>query len=302
MPTTRQARRCAAQHFGLWMIDPTWFSRAVAAVKAGTLKPRADDLDGDFDDGRPLSEILDDGIGLIALHGQMTKGVSSFGGVSSVQARQAVRAFTRDGEVKVILLHIDSPGGTVAGTAELAADVRTANAAKPVYAYIEDLGASAAYWVAAQAGRVSANVMGQIGSIGVLAILEDSSGMAEKEGIKVHVITSKNADGIKGLGVPGTPVTEDQLAYVQEEVDAMNEHFLQAIKAGRGLSLAAVRKLADGRLHQADEARELELIDAVESEDELYALIRKDIGPSTRARSARAARGRAAAVERLRLS
>lgn len=265
---------CAAQHFGPWMIEPYWFAQAVAAVNSGAMVP---DVEAALQaDAEEAGYDLDDaGVAAIALHGQMTKGSSSFGGASTVRIRQSIRRAVRDESVKGILLHIDSPGGAVAGTAELADDVARANETKPVYAYIEDLGASAAYYVASQARRISANPAGMIGSIGTVAVLEDTSGAAEQAGVKVHVIST----GVyKAAGVPGTEITDEQLEYAQGLVDEHNGLFMQAIKHGRNMSIGEVRKLADGRMHMAADAKELNLIDAVESLDETVDRLRKVTG------------------------
>jgi ClpP class serine protease len=174
MPKTSsnsRVEKCAAQHFGPWMIEPKWFSQAVQAVKAGTFK--AETVRDDETGYRLYTRIS--GIAGIAMAGQITKGDSSYGGCSSVRVRKAVRKAVNDDQVTAILLHIDSPGGTVAGTGDLADDVAAADKRKPVYCYVEDLGASAAYWVGSQARRVYANPTAMIGSIGTVAVVEDSS-------------------------------------------------------------------------------------------------------------------------------
>jgi len=277
--------RCAAQHFGPWMVEPYWFMQAVAAVRDGTFTPEARAGDAEV---QPY-EVDASGIAQIGIYGQMTKGESSFGGTSTVRTRRLIREAARDDSVKAILLHIDSPGGTVAGTAELAADVAGADARKPVHAYIEDLGASAAYWVASQARRVTANATAQVGSIGTVAMLYDTSGRAEKDGIVAHVIST---GPYKGAFAPGAKITEEQLDYAREMVEGMNEHLLDGIKHGRGMPIAQVRELADGRMHIAGRAQGLGLIDGVESLDETVLGMRRQIKEQDRAsRSKQAQRG-----------
>jgi len=264
--------RCAAQHFGPWMVEPAWFTQAVAAVKSGTMVPMAfAEQDGSEPSGY---EVDDNGIAQIGLHGQMTKGASSYGGASTVAIRRNIREAVRDDSVKAIFLHVDSPGGTVAGTADLATEVNRADAQKPVYAYIEDLGASAAYWVASQARRVTANPTAQVGCIGTLIVLEDSSGKAEKEGLKVRVVSS---GGYKGAFVEGTEITEEQIDYAQGIVNDMNIHLLQGVKKGRNMPIERVRELADGRLHIAAKALSLGLIDGVETIDDSVENLRRAV-------------------------
>lgn len=210
-------------------------------------------------------------IALIELHGTLQKHVSSFsGGTSTVVARRQLRAAMRDDEVAGILLHIDSPGGAVAGTDDLAADVAAAAKRKPVYGYIEDMGASAAYWPGAQCTKLFAGASALVGSIGVFTVVYDLSKAAEDQGVKVHVV---RFGAFKGMGVPGTEITEEQRAEIQRTVDAFGEDFVTAVAQGRGLTKTQARQLADGRVHKGTAALELKLIDGVQTIDETIAAL-----------------------------
>jgi len=205
----------------------------------------------------------DGSIAVVELQGSLAKHASSFSGSQSmVAARRQLRSAASDPRVTGIMLKIDSPGGTVAGTADLADDIAAAAKLKPVHAYIEDLGASAAYWLASQADKITANKSAEVGSIGVFSVVTDWSALAEKEGAKVNVIRFGE---FKGAGVAGTEITDDQLAEWQKSVDAYGEMFVAAIAKGRGMSIAQVKQLADGKIHIASDAVELSLIDGVGS-------------------------------------
>lgn len=266
-------QKCAAQHFGAWAIEPQWFSQAVSAVKAGVFQPQAQPepdpeavtVTEKREDGstRTLYQ-RENGVAIIRLNGQMTKGESSFGGASSIAVRRAIRSAVDDSQVKSILMQIDSPGGTVAGTNELAADVKWANGVKPVTAFVEDLGASAAYWVASQAGRIVANATAMIGSIGTMVVVEDTSGAYDKAGIKVHVISTGPH---KGAFTDGTEITGEQLAEMQQMVNDLNEHFLAGVMQGRGMTREQTEAVADGRVFIAERAKSLGLIDEVSTYD-----------------------------------
>jgi protease-4 len=251
--------KCASQHFGPWMILERWMNDAVSAVNAGVYPTVEAAAVGDYD-----YEINKEGVATIPITGHIIKGESSFGGTSSVRVRQQLRSAIRDKRVKSILLDVDSPGGTVAGTAELAGDVRWANARKPVHSYIQDLGASAAYWVASQAERVTANATAEIGSIGTVAVVADSSEAYDKAGVKVHVITT---GPYKAAGVDGTEITGDQLEHWTEIVNDLNEHFLRDVARGRKLDIRRVRGLADGRTWIGTKAADKGLIDGIEPMD-----------------------------------
>ncbi len=229
----------------LWAIAPKW------AAGTASFRPSADQLRG--------YEITETGVAVIRLAGILEKGQTH-------HVRSLLRNATEDPRVDGIVLVIDSPGGTVAGTADLAASIRNAAARKPVHAFIDDLAASAAYWAASQATKVFANTKtALVGSIGTYAVMVDSSAMANKAGIKVHVI---QAGKYKGMGVPGTEITESHLVHMQHLVDTINGEFVKAVGAGRRMSASAIRHIADGALHPAADAVRLGLVDRIQSIDE----------------------------------
>ncbi len=220
--------------------------------------------------------ITSDGMAVVEVVGAMTKYGSSMSAMEfgTIGVRRAIRAALADDMVAGILLVIDSPGGTVAGTGDLADEVAKANAVKPVTAYIEDIGASAAYWVASQAGRIVANKTAGIGSIGVYSVIRDTSARAISEGVRVHVVKSGQ---FKGAGAPGTEVTAEHLAEVQREINEVNTEFVRAVADGRGLPVETAEALADGRLHIAAAAVGLGLIDAVGTIDDAAAGLRETL-------------------------
>jgi len=208
-------------------------------------------------------------VSILRLAGPLTKHQSSFStSGSTVLFRQALSQASREPNTKSILIHIESPGGTAAGTHEAAEAIKDARTRKPVHAYIEDLGASAAYWISSQADSISANLPARIGSIGTYASVSDLSQAAIAQGIKVHLISTGK---YKGMGAPGTEITSEHLAEIRSQVESTNEHFLSAVSVGRKLPLARVKALADGRVYPAEQAKQLGLIDRVESFDKFLA-------------------------------
>lgn len=205
-------------------------------------------------------------IAVISMEGVTTKqGLWPFAGAATVEIRNEIRQAAADPAVDGILLVIDSPGGTVAGTADLAAEVRAANAKKPVFAFVDDLAASAAYWVASQARRVYANnATAIVGSIGTLMGLYDQSKQYSKQGVRPVLVSTGPH---KGAGFPGSAVTADQKAHFEEIVNQTQQSFTAAVAAGRGFSKKEINKLADGRVYLAAEALSLRLIDGVQSLD-----------------------------------
>ena len=209
-------------------------------------------------------EAAETSIAVIEIRGTLTKRGSSLSMAGSmVRIRRAVREAANDRDVDAILLRIDSPGGTVAGTSELAREIAAADQRKPVFAFVEDLAASAAYWVASQARQIFANERTAIvGSIGSYTVLYDFSGAAAQQRVRPVVIRSGE---FKGLGTWGTEITAAHKAYIQERVDKIQAEFTAGVAAGRKMSVAKVEELADGRVHVAEDARVLGLIDGIQT-------------------------------------
>lgn len=266
-----------ADYFGVWAIHEPLFRGMVEGVRVLDLRAHViaqqERMERFIGGSNPHAMNVVDGVAVVAIRGAMMKSVPSMvDGTSTTYTRKLIRAAANEPDVKSILLHVDSPGGTVAGTYDLADDVQRVNAIKPVLAYIEDLGASAAFAVASQARRIFANRAAAVGSIGTFAAIYDYSAYAAKEGIKVYVL---RAGEYKGAGTPGTEITTKQLDEWQRLVTEFNEFFVRGVSAGRRLTLARVKELADGRVHLAGAALAMGLIDEVGSFDQAFDAARR---------------------------
>lgn len=294
MTEFRHTPECFAAHMGIYACEPHWMREAVAHIKAGRAPSRRA---ATTDPGAPLFMVRADGIAVVPISGPMFKGFSKYSEANTIAIRQAVREAAASADVKGILLAIDSPGGTVAGTSDLADEVAQAGTVKPVHAYIEDFGASAAYWVASQAGRITANPTAEVGSIGTLAVVEDTSGAAQMAGVVVHVIST---GPYKGAFVDGAPVTPEHLADLQRRIDALNAHFLDGVARGRRMTTDTVQALADGRMHIASQAQQLGLIDAVGPLESAVSALRAQIDLRAAAQNSRESQDSQGAVSRRR--
>lgn len=254
-------RKRLSQYFGQWAIESQTLSALVAGVgRIDATKHLAFDDDGAAGIDAPEASLASDGVVTLCIRGAVTKYGSSLSDAGSTsRMRRMVRQWTDDERVRGLFLVIDSPGGTVAGTGDLAEAIAAFAAAKPCVAYCEDLCASAAYWIASQAREVYANATALVGSIGAFACLVDSSKAHAAAGLEVHVIRS--APG-KGRGSEGMTIDEATLADMQRIVDFAHEQFVDAVAAGRGVDGAQVQEeWADGTCYPADEAESLGLID-----------------------------------------
>jgi signal peptide peptidase SppA len=216
----------------------------------------------------PKLRVAADGTAQIPIVGVLLKRVPAILRIFGIAAttygdiRRLLDEALADDAVRRIELQIESPGGVVSGVQETAEAIAAAARRKPVVAVVEDLAASGAYWLAAQAETITTNPNAFIGSIGVYTVYADWSKYAENLGVTVHVISSGEH---KGMGVVGAPITEPQIAAMRENIERIAEHFVQAVATGRGLSLDEAQTRATGRVWEATAALELQLVDAVAS-------------------------------------
>lgn len=209
------------------------------------------------------------GIADILISGPMMKHQPSGGGTSTIMARREISNAVKNKEVSGILLTIDSGGGTVDGMAELGAAIKAAGKQKPTWAFIQDKGASAAYWAAAQTSKIYANTPhAWVGSIGTLLAVQDASALAEKKGIKTLLFRT---GPLKGMGTPGTAITDEHSKHLQALVEGVQESFDAAVKSGRGLSNTELADVKHGGVMLARDAVAAKLIDGVAPKEKVLA-------------------------------
>jgi len=277
------------EYFGLWAIHEPTFRQVVDSVNGMNLLAHVQvnqeqDFNQDILQATKYDRYGRSGeIAVLYASGPMMNFVSSMAaGTSTVSLRRQIRAAERDPDVSAILIVIDSPGGTVSGTYDLVGDVRTAAKKKPVWAYIEDLGASAAFALASGTNKVYANSTALVGSIGTYAVITDTSGAAEDLKIKVNVVRPDDGtSAFKGMGTSGTEVTEEHLAEMTRIVTQLNKFFIDTVSKGRSMSVADVKAIADGRVHIAADAENMSLIDGIRTLDEVLAELAEIVTPTS---------------------
>jgi signal peptide peptidase SppA len=185
-------------------------------------------------------------------------------GIDSLTSQ--LRAAIANPEVKAIVMDFDSPGGSVYGVDELAAEISAARDSKKIIAQINPLCASAAYYLASQSSEIAMNPSAEVGSIGVRAMHQDISKALELRGVKV---TNISAGKYKVEGNPYEPLTEEGLAFMQQRVNEYYDSFVKAVARGRDVKVSDVKNgFGQGRVVGAVEAKRLGMIDRVATMDE----------------------------------
>ncbi len=184
-----------------------------------------------------------------------------------------------DSKVKALIIRINSPGGGVTAS-DIMHDrllrFRKARSDVRVFAVIEDVGASGAYYIACGAERILAHPTSVVGSIGVIVQTVSFAGTMAKLGITAHAITSGKH---KDLASPLKPLDKEDQAILQDMVDRYYKRFLAVVAAGRkGLPADKVKALADGRVFAGEKAKELGLVDGIKHMTEAIEMAKLECG------------------------
>ncbi len=223
----------------------------------------------------PSAPTLEGGVYTIPIHGTITRRISPvvrerlayYGEPVALvpEVMAALHEARNNPAVHAVLLDIDSPGGTVNGTPELAAAVRELAQSKYTYAYTSGLACSAAYWVASQCDAIYTAPSARLGSIGVILPILDVSALFEKNGLRMEVIA---AGKYKGTGIIGTSLTDEQRTLLQQQVNDTWQAFRAAATSRRRIvaadmegqtfagTLACERGLADASVNSLAEVQQ----------------------------------------------
>ena len=261
----------------LWGILPAKFHEllAVLASRAAGHEFTAAEIRARIGDNSESSELSQQGmIAIVPLRGVIAHRMGgmqdSSGGMSTERFQAMFRQAMANEQVHTIVIDVDSPGGTIPGVQEAAAEVFAARGqGKRIVAVANSLCASAAYWLASQADEIVCIPSGLVGSIGVFTAHEDLSAMLEKEGIDITLIS---AGKFKTEGNPFEKLSEDGKAHLQGRVNDAYAQFTADVARGRGVSVKDVQDgYGQGRALAAKDAKKAGLIDRIETMDALLA-------------------------------
>lgn len=265
--------KIVTSHAGPWLIR---------AAEASALEARVRDMDlaAHADAGvsltQPATVTRVGRVAVVDIVGTLTKyGSSMVEGPAMTQIRATLRAIGKTRSASRVVLAFDSPGGTHSGIGELAHEIRALRATGvDVVAYVSDMCASAAYWLASQCRTITANDTAFVGSIGSLQWVWDTSDEAKQAGRTVRVFRSAPGKGF----VDGEPVNDELAAQLQREVDTAAAQLVAAVNSGRKRDLTS---LATGDVWSAAEAVANGLIDAVGTLDQLIGGLEMADAPSS---------------------
>jgi protease IV len=162
-----------------------------------------------------------------------------------------------------VIVHINSPGGTTAGSEQLYDSLMRLKAKKPLVVVVEGLAASGGYITAIAADHIIAQQSSLVGSIGVLFQFPNFTDLMKTVGIKVEEIKSSP---LKAAPNGFEPTSPEARAAIDALVKDSYAWFRSLVKERRGMDDAQIEKVADGRVFTGRQAVELKLIDALGDE------------------------------------
>lgn len=216
-------------------------------------------------------------IGILHVEGTITTSSSSSDTYQQSWLLRQIDYMKGDTSNRGIMLYVNSPGGSVYASDELYLKLKEykEETGRPVYSYFAETAASGGYYIAAGSDKITANRNCTTGSIGVyLGPIIDASGLLDKVGVKADIVKS---GANKAMGNSYQPLTEEQRAIYQEYVNESYEQFVDIVAEGRGMDVAAVKQIADGRVYTAKQAKANGLIDEISSfEDAKDAMLKEN--------------------------
>jgi protease IV len=186
---------------------------------------------------------------------------------------KTIKDLADDRLVKAVIVHIDSPGGTVVGGERLYRTLRKLAEERPVVAVMGTTATSAGYMVALAADHVVASSGSVTGSIGVLMQTTEVTKLLETLGITSDAIKS---GALKAVPSPFEKLTPEGRKATQAVVDDIYGMFVDMVVERRKLKPETARDIADGRIYTGRQAVDNGLVDTLGGEDEALAWLKKE--------------------------
>jgi len=232
---------------------------------------------------RPRGYRISNGVAILPVHGVLMRRagqvtpdstpLQSYENVSRV-----LRTSQRDTRVRATLLDIDSPGGEAGGVFDLADEIRSAAKLKPIWAIANDDALSAAYVLASAADRVYATQTASLGSLGVVALHADQSGLDAKEGLK-YTYVYRGAHKIDAH--PHGSLTTEAHTAIQGEVDRLYDKLVAMVGEHRSIDPKLIRS-QEAQVYFGERAQSQGLVDRIGTLDEAHAALAEHIGRGPR--------------------
>lgn len=212
-------------------------------------------------------------IGLVQVRGEI---------MASEEYVRQLRSFRQDNSIAGVLLRIDSPGGAVAPSQEIFAEVMKYRLEqKPIAVSMSSVAASGGYYIASPASRIFASPGTLTGSIGVIFTLPLYEELSKKVGIQFRVF---KAGELKDVGSPYRSMTGKEQLFIKELLRDTHEQFITDVAKGRRMNRDSLLPYADGRVLTGKQALALHLIDTLGGYEEAlgWLCVKTGVSPNSK--------------------
>lgn len=210
---------------------------------------------------KPEKDFTNTKLAVVYAVGEIQSGEGSDDVIGSERISEAIRKARLDTTVKAIVLRVNSPGGSALASEVIWREAMLARKAKPLVVSMGDLAASGGYYISCIADTIVAQANTLTGSIGVFGLIFNGQTMfKDKLGITFDTVrTGRFAD----IGSMTRPLTAEERAILQEEVEQTYEVFIGHVAEGRRMSTAAVDSIGQGRVWSGTDAKKIGLVDVI---------------------------------------
>ena len=201
-------------------------------------------------------------IAVVYATGEIISGEGNDATIGSETTAKAIREARENEKVKVIVLRVNSPGGSALASDVIWREIEITKKVKPVVVSMGDLAASGGYYISCNADRIFAQPNTLTGSIGVFGMIPNMQAMFNEHlGITFDVAKTNHHSMI----TPFKPMTKDEINFIQQEVDRIYEAFTTKVAEGRKKTVAYVDSIGQGRVWCGTDALKLGLVDELGS-------------------------------------
>ncbi len=166
----------------------------------------------------------------------------------------------KDPKIKGVLLNVNSPGGAVPPSIEIAYAIKELKKHKPVIAYASGVMASGSYYASIYANKIIANPGSIVGSIGVIMQSVNAEELMETIGVKPQTVKQGT---YKEAGTPTREWTAEERAELETLTKDTYDLFVKDVATARGLDINASKSYADAHIFSSKRAKEAGLIDEI---------------------------------------
>jgi len=197
-------------------------------------------------------------IAVIYALGEIGMGKGDDETIGSETLSKAIREAREDSSIKAIVLRINSPGGSALASEVIWRETVLAKKAKPFIVSMGDVAASGGYYIACMADTIVAQPNTITGSIGVFGLLFNAKKLMKEVGVNISVVqTNKYAD----IGSPMRKRTTYERNVIQKGVEDIYKTFITHVSEGRGMTVAQIDSIGQGRVWSGENAIKIGLVD-----------------------------------------